>query len=154
MPFRIGPWEVGLILLLVVIAIVILVVSGRLKNNRYLKSHSHGGASAPASENTSGQGSLAIVPREIEGWNWGAFLLNWIWSIGNNVWIGLLSLIPYAGIIMLVILGVKGNEWAWRYKRWDSVEHFRRTQRKWRDWGLGLLAIAAFIWLIIAMSQC
>ena len=79
-------------------------------------------------ENTSGHGSQAVIPREIGGWNWGAFLLNWIWAIGNSVWIGLLALVPYAGFVMAIVLGVKGNEWAWRYKRWDSVEHFRRTQ--------------------------
>ena len=104
----------------------------------------------PAVENTSGQGKLAVVPREIEGWNWGAFLLNWIWSICNNVWIGLLSLIPYAGIIMVIILGVKGNEWAWQYKRWDSIEHFKRTQKTWRDWGVGLLITGICLWLIIS----
>ena len=61
-------------------------------------------------ENTSGQGKLSNVPSEVKGWNWGAFLLNWIWSIGNNTWIGLLSLIPYAGIVMVIVLGIKGNE--------------------------------------------
>jgi len=25
-----------------------------------------------------------------------------------------------------IVLGVKGSEWAWQQKRWDSVEHFRR----------------------------
>jgi len=29
----------------------------------------------PAAENTSGQGRLAVIPEEIRGWNWGAFLL-------------------------------------------------------------------------------
>ena len=58
-------------------------------------------------ENTSGQGAASVVPGEIKGWNWGAFFLNWIWSIGNNVWIGLLALI--LGIIMSIILGVKGE---------------------------------------------
>jgi hypothetical protein len=107
----------------------------------------------PASENTSGQGKLAVVPREVAGWNWGAFLLSFIWSIGNNVWIGLLSLIPYAGIIMFIVLGVKGNEWAWQNKRWDSIEHFKRTQRKWRNWGLALLAIGLSIWFLIAILE-
>ena len=48
---------------------------------------------ALATENTSGQGSSAVVPKEVHGWNWGAFLLNWIWGIGNNVWLALLALI-------------------------------------------------------------
>jgi len=106
-------------------------------------------------ENTSGQGSLAVIPREIGGWNWGAFLLNWIWAIGNSVWIGLLAIIPYAGFIMAIVLGVKGSEWAWRNKRWDSVEHFKRTQRTWAKWGIGLvlgsIALTILIWIIVAI---
>ena len=45
-------------------------------------------------QNTSGQGKEAIIPSEIEGWCWGAFLLTWIWGIGNRVWISLIVFIP------------------------------------------------------------
>jgi hypothetical protein len=75
------------------------------------------------------------IPAEIRRWSWGAFLLNWIWGIGNNTFIALLTLIPFVGFIMLFVLGAKGNAWAWRNGRWDSVEHFRRVQRKWAIWG-------------------
>ncbi|HTA66553.1 MAG TPA: cytochrome c oxidase assembly factor Coa1 family protein [Xanthomonadaceae bacterium] len=87
-------------------------------------------------ENTSGQGSNATVPPEIHGWNWGAFLLTWIWGIGNNVLLALLTLVPIVGLVMWIVLGVKGSEWAWQQKRWDSVEHFRRVQRAWAKWGV------------------
>lgn len=80
------------------------------------------------------------VPAEIKGWSWGAFLLNWIWGIGNNTFIALLALIPFVGFVMMVVLGAKGNAWAWRNGRWDSVEHFKRVQRKWAIWG-------AVVWL-------
>lgn len=87
------------------------------------------------SENTSGQGRLAEIPPEIRGeWNWGAFLLNWIWGLGNSVWIAMLCLIPFVGIIMAVVLGVRGNELAWQSQKWDSVEDFVRIQRNWA-WG-------------------
>ncbi len=102
-------------------------------------------------ENTSGQGSSAVVPKEIRGWNWGAFLLNWIWANRNNVWIGLLSLIPCAGFIMDIVLGVKGSEWAWRSKRWDSIEHFKRTQRTWAWWGVGVFIVSFVINLILVL---
>ena len=36
---------------------------------------------------------------------------------------------------MLFVLGAKGSAWAWRNGRWDSVEHFKRVQRKWAIWG-------------------
>jgi hypothetical protein len=90
-------------------------------------------------ENTSGQGSNAVVPREIQGWNWGAFLLTWIWGLGNNVLLALLTLVPFVGLVMWIVLGVKGSEWAWQQKRWDNVEHFRRVQRTWAKWGVIVL---------------
>lgn len=95
-------------------------------------------------ENTSGHGKLAILPDGVKGWSWGAFLLNWIWAIGNKTWIGLLALIPYAGLIMAIILGFKGREWAWKNKHWDSVEHFNRVQTKWSNWGVGICLFCFF----------
>ncbi len=86
-------------------------------------------------ENTSGKGKASIVPPEIKGWNWGAFFLNFIWSVGNRTWIGLLTLVPLVGYIMPIILGYKGNEWAWKNKRWKNIDHFKRTQKKWAIWG-------------------
>jgi hypothetical protein len=93
----------------------------------------------PAVANTSGQGQGAAVPAEIQGLNWGAFLLNWIWGIFNGTMLALLCLIPFLNLIMAIVLLVKGNEWAWQNKRWDSVEHFKSVQRKWAIWGVGLL---------------
>lgn len=97
-------------------------------------------------ENTSGQGKTAVVPAQIDRWNWGAFLLNWIWGIGNNTFIALLVFVPFFGFVMPFILGVKGSAWAWRNKRWDSVEHFLTVQKKWAKWAVVvyLLFIAMF----------
>ncbi|QTA93168.1 hypothetical protein [Desulfonema magnum] len=85
--------------------------------------------------NTSGQGNAAIVPPEIRKWNWGAFFLSWIWGLGNRTNIALLCLVPLVNIPMRFVLGVKGNEWAWRNVKWDSVEHLLRVQKKWAIWG-------------------
>lgn len=38
-------------------------------------------------DNTSGMGVNSVIPPEIRGWSWGAFLLNWIWGIGNSVFV-------------------------------------------------------------------
>jgi len=77
------------------------------------------------------------IPPEIDRWNWGAFLLNWIWGIGNQTFIALLVFIPFFGIlIMPFVLGAKGSKWAWRNGRWDSVAHFKRVQRLWAIWGV------------------
>jgi hypothetical protein len=71
-------------------------------------------------ENTSGQGKSASIPAEIDRWNWGAFLLNWIWGIGNNTYIALLMFVPFVNMVMLFVLGFKGSAWAWRNKRWGE----------------------------------
>jgi putative copper export protein len=87
-------------------------------------------------ENNSGGGSLIIPPPEVQGWSWGAFLLNWIWAVSNKTYIGLLCMIPYIGFLFAFYLGIKGRELAWRNKRWDSLEHFQRVQKKWSIWGV------------------
>ncbi|MCH8821786.1 hypothetical protein IID23_04695 [Patescibacteria group bacterium] len=102
--------------------------------------------SGSSGQNTSGMGSGAQLPPGIDGWGWGPFLLNWIWAIGNGVWIGLLALVPYVGFVMAIILGIKGREWAWQKKKWGSVEHFNRVQHKWSIAGL---IVAAFSLLVI-----
>jgi Cytochrome oxidase complex assembly protein 1 len=95
------------------------------------------------------------VPPEIRRWNWGAFLLNWIWGIVNETYIALLMFVPLVNVVMIFVLGAKGSEWAWRNTRWRDVEHFKRVQRLWAIWGLvawvaiivingGFLAL--FIW--------
>ncbi|GAA5786376.1 cytochrome c oxidase assembly factor Coa1 family protein [Chitiniphilus shinanonensis] len=110
-------------------------------------------------DNTSGQGPHAAVPPEIDRWNWGAFLLNWIWGLGNNTPLALLMFVPFVNLVMPFVLGVKGSAWAWRHKRWDSIEAFRATQRRWAWWGLGVLlatvivvgsSIALMVWSISA----
>jgi hypothetical protein len=102
-------------------------------------------------ENTSGMGKNAAIPDGVAGWSWGAFLLNWIWAIGNKTWIGLLCLIPYVGFVMSFVLGFKGREWAWRNKRWDSVDHFNAVQQKWSFWGVLLFFVMFGIGILLAL---
>lgn len=97
-------------------------------------------------ENNSGVEEIS-VPEEIKGWSWGGFLWGWVWAIGNKTWIGLISLVPYAGLIMNIILGIHGREWAWKNKHWDSIEQFKKIQKRWVIWWfiLGLLPITAIL---------
>ena len=90
-------------------------------------------------ENTSGQGSQAVIPPEIQGWSWGAFLMNWIWGLFNGTYIALLMFVPFVNFVMFFVLGAKGNAWAWRNKKWDSIEHFKAVQRKWAIAGVVIL---------------
>ena len=92
------------------------------------------------------------MPEEIRGWNWGAFFLHWIWGIGNNVWIALLSLIPFFGLIWMFVLGAKGNEWAWKHRHWESVAEFKQTQRRWGWAGLIIWCVVILIAIVVAVS--
>jgi len=90
-------------------------------------------------KNTSGQGKSAVIPAEIKKWNWGAFLLSWIWGLGNKTYIALLwFIIP----LFSIVLGIKGSKWAWQNKRWESIEHFQRVQKIWAWCGLGLVVVS------------
>jgi len=115
-------------------------------------------ASQPATSllmgNTSGMGSQASVPRELGEWNWGGFLLTWIWGIGNNVWWSFLVFIPYLGfMVMPWVLAFKGNQWAWQSRHWDSVEHFKRVQHTWAMWGLGItIAVTLLLTIILLLG--
>jgi hypothetical protein len=78
------------------------------------------------------------TPDIIKRWNWGAFVFGWIWGIFNSVWIALLTLIPFVNIVMIFVLGAKGNQWAWEKSESTDVDAFLRFQRKWN--------IAAAVW--------
>ena len=89
-----------------------------------------------------------LIPAEVKGWNWGAFLLSWVWGIGNRVYIGLLALIFPFSLIMPFILGFKGNQWAWEKNNWSNVEDFKKLQKKWAFAGfliIGLLLAIFFL---------
>lgn len=83
------------------------------------------------------------LPKEIKKFNWGAFFLTWIWGIGNksywtflffplfltNIWFPTISWIILN--IFYIIVGIKGNKWAWQNKEWENIKHFNNIQKKW-----------------------
>jgi serine/threonine protein kinase len=103
--------------------------------------------------NNSGCGlynKYAVVPEEILGWNWGAFLMPWLWMWPNYVWYGFLCFIPQIGWIMAIAMGFKGNEWAWKSRRWRSIEQFKAHQRGWAIAGIMIGApISLVIWISV-----
>ncbi|MGC4090955.1 MAG: cytochrome c oxidase assembly factor Coa1 family protein [Polyangiaceae bacterium] len=109
-------------------------------------------------ENSSGQGKQAVVPPEVDRWNWGAFFLGWIWGLANNVLIALLAFVPCVNIFMPFVLGMRGSAWAWQHKRWNSVEEFRKAQRGWAVagfvlFGFGILCIVAGVFAFLLMFK-
>ena len=90
--------------------------------------------------------AVAVVPEEVKGLNWAAFLLSWIWAIGNQVWIGLLALFPPVTLVVALYLLIKGNELAWSGPRhWASVEQFKAVQSVWQKWAIGVLVLTVVI---------
>lgn len=98
------------------------------------------------------------LSNDLKHFNWGAFLLNWIWGIMHGKYITLVyfpaCLIPVIGPIAVSIwFGLVGNKWAWDSKNWSSIEDFNQIQRNWvKIWlilfVLGLI-ISAKIFLIL-----
>ena len=98
--------------------------------------------------------------RDVRRWNWGAFFLTWIWAFAHRLsnWgiAGILSwFVPLPIIAPLgfaIYLGVRGSELAWSARPFESVEHFRRTERVWAWWGFGVfiafvLLVCLVLWL-------
>ncbi len=102
---------------------------------------------------------IQTIPQELDKFNWGAFLLNWIWGIMHKKYITLLYfpslLIPVIGPLAVSIwFGIKGNEWAWMSKTWSSVDDFNESQQNWvRLWfilmiyGFGI-SFSTFVFLV------
>ena len=105
-----------------------------------------------APQGVTSMAGVTAVPPGIQGWSWGAFLFNWIWGIFNGTWLALLCLIPIVGFVMAFVLGFKGREWAWRNKKWESVEHFQRVQRAWSAWAVALTAGTFLIGILAAIA--
>jgi len=105
------------------------------------------------------QVAVKPFPPELQKFNWGAFLLSWIWGLGNNTYITLVVfvnlIICWIPVINFVVpiglfiwLGIKGNQWAWQNKEWNSVEHFNTVQKKWVFWGL-MIQLILFVAIIL-----
>jgi len=89
-------------------------------------------------------------PQELKGWNWGAFGLTWIWGLAHRTYFALLVFVPLLGWFAVpIVLGLKGNSWAYRNRSWRSIDEFRATQRNWARYALTAWACAAASALIL-----
>jgi len=106
--------------------------------------------------NTSDDIKQPAMPAAVKRWNWGAFLMTWIWGLGNGTYVALLALLPVVNIVMAVILGIIGGRWAWKNRRWESIEQFTRVQGLWTAFGFGLLVgcllILAFVIVLLVVT--
>jgi hypothetical protein len=98
------------------------------------------------------------------GWNWGGFLLPYLWLIGHGrVAAGMLLMlstgVPFFNLlhfavypILGIYLGLNGYEQAWRHQPYHSTEQLRLRERDWAIWGfvavvlvLGCLVFTALV---------
>ncbi len=103
--------------------------------------------------------TVKTLPPELQKFNWGAFLLSWIWGIGNNSYItmwaflaAVLVYIPFIGpfipLALCIWFGTQGNQWAWQNREWNSVEHFNEVQKKWAIGG-AIAFVVFFVFTIV-----
>ncbi|KRN77518.1 hypothetical protein [Weissella minor] len=89
-----------------------------------------------------------IVPAEVKGWNWGAFMFNIIWGIGNKSYLPLLCLIPFFNLIWMFVVGFKGNEWAWQKGNYQDVATFKAVQTTWNRAGFVAFILTIIMFII------
>lgn len=111
----------------------------------------------------SGNDSRLLPEAKALGWNWGGFLLPYLWLIGHGrmtpaliLWIsmsvpflGLLHLLLYPGTA--IYLGLNGYEVSWRYRGYHSVVDLQESETEWMIWGVVLnlfLVLSIFLWLL------
>lgn len=83
-------------------------------------------------------------PNELDHWNWGGFFLSWIWGIGMGNAIAIV-LGLFTSIIGSIIIGAKGNEWAWSSRKFESIEQFKLVQKAWAKVGV----IIFVVWMLL-----
>lgn len=96
-------------------------------------------------ENSINQFSTQEVPQSIKKWNWGAFMFNILWGIGNKSYLPLLCLVPVLNIVWIFVCGAKGNEWAWKNGNYSSAEEFLLVQSTWSRAGIAAFIIAIIV---------
>jgi hypothetical protein len=101
-----------------------------------------------------------VVDPFLKKWNWGAFLLSWIWAFGHGqILIGILilvlGLIPVIGTLvdlgLVIYLGIKGNELAWNSGKFTSIEQLKETERVWAKWAVIIFIISIVLFILITI---
>lgn len=94
-----------------------------------------------------------IYKKYNNGWNEGAFWWGVIWGFAHKAWKPSLILLP---IVLLIpknagtgiaggYFAFYGNKYAWKSKKWDSMEQFLKSQRKWAISGRILVVVTIIL---------
>jgi len=118
------------------------------------------GETTPYNDSFNHQPLTSELPAELKGFNWGAAYWTWIWGIAHKHYWPLVILpamfIPAVGGIVslgfVIYFGIKGNELAWKKRKWESIEQFKATQKVWRNWAIGTVIFCVVMLPIIIFS--
>ena len=128
-------------------------------NNNNMDPYSAGGQMPPSQFAPLPSGNDPAALEQVKGLCWGAFLLNWLWTWNNigTMW-GVIylvvTLIPglnFASFVASIFLLIKGNELAWTYRHFNSVEEFRAVQAAWVKYGLIVLGVVILLSIAAAV---
>ncbi|MFH0864459.1 MAG: zinc ribbon domain-containing protein [Candidatus Gottesmanbacteria bacterium] len=109
--------------------------------------------SPKASDATAVSNNSVALPQSLQGWNWGAAGLTWIWGLSNRVWISLLVIVPVINLFWWIVLGINGNKWAWQaggYKKGEKA--FEKQQHSWKIIGIIIFFLAPIAYFGILSS--
>jgi len=103
------------------------------------------------------------MPVNLKGFNWGAFLLTFIWGIPHKAWITLWAIpliwfqLPFGlNWVLLFALqiycGIKGNDWAYAVDYKKTEYEFKMKQIKWTIFAFALqLIIPACFFTVLTL---
>ena len=94
----------------------------------------------------------AVLPN-LPKWNWGAFLLTWIWALGHGLHaVAILAfLFSGTGPVVGIVMGILGNELAWKYRPFPNYEEFRKVQAAWTKWGIIVFVVEVVVMIVGAV---
>ena len=51
-----------------------------------------------------------------------------------------------------LLLGFKGNEWAWQARQWQSAQQFKVVQGTWMNWGTIVVIIVVILLVMLTRT--
>jgi len=103
-------------------------------------------------------------PSILNTWNWGAFVLSWLWAVCNGIYWPLLIIVsnfipyigPLVGLGICIYLGIRGNDLAWdvyRHKQNAEPQAFIELQARWNKAGAIVLVISILLSVLGALMH-
>ncbi len=90
--------------------------------------------------------------------NWGAFFGTWIWGLFNKSYIPLFHLLLFFtpwNLYFQLYCGLKGNEWAYKNKKWNDVSKFNKSQEKQTMfWSIYTCIIIPVLYFVLIFAIC